>query len=1002
MDNWFEELSLMRKEWVESTRKNNFDKGIRHSTVEKYPDPVHFIFELLQNAEDQDATEVQFVLSSDSLVFRHNGKSFTRADVENITGIGNSNKREEANKIGRFGIGFKSIFAITARPEIYTLLEDKPFAFAIEDLVVPVAISENFEQGHQYNTQFIFPFIKDQEITRYSKIRERLSTLGFETMLFLQNLVSIDWQTETGGGVYLRVVKGSRHELIGESRENGQIRQSSAHYLMFTRNISLDDNDRKLDVRVAFRLDETGKIIAEPGQKLAVYFPTEQVTGMSFRMHGPFLLTDNRANIKIDNDTNKRLIQECAVLLGESIQQIKEAGLLTVDFLSLLPIRKDYIPSLFQPLYDHVLQALKQYPLLPTANGMFARVTQMKLARGTDLRELINEQQLSALYGVSFPLFWLSSDITLDRTPDLFRYLTKGFDVEVIDPDSFVRKLEKSFLEKQTDEWIVQLYFFLSKQPGLNNIIKWKPILRLEDNSHISPFNAPYSKSNTPNAYLLREGKSKLPLVKRALLTDDTVYAFLKGIGLSEPDVVDEVLKFILPPYEAHEIALDNKFRNQQDLDSIQKALQRSEHRAHQDLISRLNKTPFLQAINAKTSESVWKAPCEVYSKMEELLLWFEGNDHAWFLANSFPSSLMRDLRIRTHLKPKTSMATGSTGYVAIEVQHGHHQRGLHGFDPSASLDGLQYALGHITLDKARMLWNILLEYRHLIKGVVETSTQQNFSNPDKKEKFSQMGQLCSQAPWLPNQNGDFFSPEELFLTNLPEEFEKSTDEARELAIKLGMKQAEVLQLADKLGIAHGIISIIQRDQAAYPARYEAFLAWDQEQQQNKISLPSSLANDPDRRREKAAESAYSATMKTYTAVSINKRISAGNSGANYLRSNNTNAEGQLICQLCNRVMPFCLPNGEAYFEAYQYSEILEKEYDANHLALCPNCAAEFHYACQTDKNERAELILNIDSMLNEENLVVNIDMPVHRQLRFTQRHLIDLQMAIKDWLEAD
>jgi hypothetical protein len=102
------------------------------------------------------------------------------------------------------------------------------------------------------------------------------------------------------------------------------------------------------------------------------------------------------------------------------------------------------------------------------------------------------------------------------------------------------------------------------------------------------------------------------------------------------------------------------------------------------------------------------------------------------------------------------------------------------------------------------------------------------------------------------------------------------------------------------------------------------------------------------------------------------------------------------------QAMPFSLPSGEEYFEAYQYTEVLEKEYDANHLALCPNCAAEFQYACQTDENERADLILNVDSTVNEEDLVVCIDMPVHRRLRFTQRHLMDLQAAVKDWLEAD
>src|SRR6266849_2277658 len=125
MDNWFEELSFKRKKFVESAKENNFHKGIRHSTVEKYPDSVHFVYELLQNAEDQGATEAHFELSTDHLVFQHNGNPLTRSDVWNITGIGNSDKPQETNKIGRFGIGFKSIFAITDRPEFYTFLEEK-------------------------------------------------------------------------------------------------------------------------------------------------------------------------------------------------------------------------------------------------------------------------------------------------------------------------------------------------------------------------------------------------------------------------------------------------------------------------------------------------------------------------------------------------------------------------------------------------------------------------------------------------------------------------------------------------------------------------------------------------------------------------------------------------------------------------------------------------------------------------------------------------------------
>jgi hypothetical protein len=257
------------------------------------------------------------------------------------------------------------------------------------------------------------------------------------------------------------------------------------------------------------------------------------------------------------------------------------------------------------------------------------------------------------------------------------------------------------------------------------------------------------------------------------------------------------------------------------------------------------------------------------------------------------------------------------------------------------------------------------------------------------------MGQLCSKEAWLPKQNGDFCFPEELFLTDLPKGFEKNSDEAHELAIKLGMRKAEELQLADILGIPHEVITFIQRNP-------KKFLALYQEQERKKVTLPSSLTNNSDRRREKAAEAANEAEEKTYKTGSINRRISGANSDPKvYLRSHHTNDEGQLICQLCDQPMPFQYPKGEDFFVACQYIELIEKEHEANYLALCPNCAAEFQYACRSDKNKKAGLILNLDSTVKEEKLVVNIDMPVHRRLRFTQRHLIDLQAAIKDWLEA-
>ena len=175
MNDWFEQLQQDRREWLASTRKNKFERGIFASVVDKYPDPVHFVYELLQNAEDQGASCVKFRLESRRLVFEHDGDPFTPQDVENITGIGNTQKVEQANKIGRFGLGFKSVFVITDQPEIHTRLSledgsEQPFFFRIESLVVPLKIDSSEEFSGKKETTFTFPFREAESVSLFTRI----------------------------------------------------------------------------------------------------------------------------------------------------------------------------------------------------------------------------------------------------------------------------------------------------------------------------------------------------------------------------------------------------------------------------------------------------------------------------------------------------------------------------------------------------------------------------------------------------------------------------------------------------------------------------------------------------------------------------------------------------------------------------------------------------------------------------------------------------------------
>ena len=340
--------------------------------------------------------------------------------------------------------------------------------------------------------------------------------------------------------------------------------KDTEEYIVIERPITIEN--RELKVEVAYRLgkDKDGKqiIIPEPDSKLVVFFPTEKVTFLDFVIQGPYKTTPNRENIPLDDEQNKKIIDETACLVADSLSVIKDLGYLDTNFLNLLPINPKHRKTepIYSAIYEKVKEKLLSDELLPTLDGKYIKAGDAVLAKGKELTEFLDKDDIQKLFGKKN---WLDADITSNRTPELKDYLMKELGVVEVDFESFARRITAEFLESKSDKWIIDFYGRLLEQQSLwsdkgysKGILRTKPIIILETGEHIAPFD----DKGKVQVYLPAETKSEYKTVKRILTENENSLKFLKALGLTKPDLFAEIKEFILPKYQAVNPVKDEKY----------------------------------------------------------------------------------------------------------------------------------------------------------------------------------------------------------------------------------------------------------------------------------------------------------------------------------------------------------------------------------------------------------------------------------------------------------
>lgn len=411
-----EELQKKRTSLVAELKEQGMFPGMKANLTKLYTSSGHFIFELLQNAEDVFATTVTFKLEHDKLIFEHNGtRSFDMKDIDSITNYGDSTKvYEEGNSIGKFGIGFKSVFEYTAAPEIHSTDYD----FCIEELFIPRVIPSlnNYDTS---KTIIILPFNGQKDAkTCFLEIKDSFEKLKATVLLFLRNISEINCIYET------TQIKINRLDSYSEDNcpqkicrlqrivtDNKEIKKETTplYYKRFFKEISfVDENQetKKITIAIAFKIvctkdDKKWKIqplydneTKKPKGRIYAFFPCDsEQRRFCFHIHAPFALKPDREKLREDPSNNK-IIEEIGTLLCESMKELKTEGLVDLDLYKTLPNENDDTDlDKYLIIRSKIENFFLNNPYILMANGSYQE-PRNKYIGLRNIQELISDKDL--------------------------------------------------------------------------------------------------------------------------------------------------------------------------------------------------------------------------------------------------------------------------------------------------------------------------------------------------------------------------------------------------------------------------------------------------------------------------------------------------------------------------------------------------------------------------------------------------------------------------------
>ena len=389
-----------------------------------YKDGLTIAKELLQNADDAEATEVNFCYDArthsvdpKSLFFPemlqshgpallvHNNKTFSKDDFENITKLAGGTKQDKPLKIGKFGIGFCSVYHITDVPsfisrDILTVF-DPTMSYLKKEIknpsqpgkkvkfmskfirrssqLAPYAGLFGFDPQQEYEgTIFRLPFrsaASELSGTCYTEdhhIRHLISEMtacSSKLILFLQHVNRITFQIiksgESNPSISLEISKTTLsipclpiNTIINNVTCHIPGSQAiPSHWIVSNHSANISGKHATSSVAGSLLPVSSGSYTTNSmvDGEVFCFLPLSQKTGLPVHVSGNFAVISNRQGIWTSDDTTSLLNDEVhwnVSLMESVIPRAYHQLLSAIQIMCSNSILQDYVFHFFWPLEE--------------------------------------------------------------------------------------------------------------------------------------------------------------------------------------------------------------------------------------------------------------------------------------------------------------------------------------------------------------------------------------------------------------------------------------------------------------------------------------------------------------------------------------------------------------------------------------------------------------------------------------------------------------------------